>query len=74
MTNTDAFAIDTTRTAIKAALAGLDNAYKACADARIEDLIVGVIDDLNERLGDLDNIAEQIEADRAPWFRSYAAA
>jgi hypothetical protein len=70
----DIFATDTARAALKAALAGLDTAYKACTDARIEDLIVGVIDDLNERLGDLDNIAEQIEADRKPWFSPYAAA
>jgi hypothetical protein len=74
MTNTDAFAITTAQAAIRTALAALDTAYKASEDARVEDLIVGVIDDLNERLGDLDNFADQIEADRAPWFSRYEAA
>jgi len=74
MNSHDQFAVDTTRAAIRAALAGLDSAHKACTDARIEDTIVSLMDSLNEYLGDIDNIAEQIKSDRAPWFRSYAAA
>jgi len=70
----NASAIDTARASIKTALAGLAIAYEAVTDCRIEDLIVGVMDDLNERLGDLDSFAEQIEADRAPWFSRYEAA
>jgi tetrahydromethanopterin S-methyltransferase subunit B len=70
----DEYATDTTRAAIKAALAGLDCAYKAVTDARIEDQIVAAIDELNERLGHIDNIAEQIESERKPWFSAYAAA
>jgi hypothetical protein len=69
----DIFATDTTRAAIKAALAGLDTAYKASTDARIEDIIAALTDTLNERLSDLDNIVEQIESDRRPWFSAYAA-
>jgi hypothetical protein len=70
----DIFATDTARASIRAALAGLDSAYKACTDARIEDQIVALIDSLNERLSDIDNIVEQIEADRRPWFSRYEAA
>jgi len=74
MNSHDQFATDTARASIRAALAGLNTAYKACTDARIEDTIVSLIDQLNEYLGDLEVITDAIEADRAPWFRSYAAA
>jgi len=70
----DIVATDTARASIRAALAGLDSAYKACSDARIEDQIVALIDELNERLGHIDTIAEQIESDRKSWFTPYAAA
>jgi hypothetical protein len=67
-------AIATAQAAIKAALASLAAAYEAATDCRVEDTIVSLIDELNEYMGDLENHADQIEADRAPWFRSYAAA
>jgi cell division protein ZapA (FtsZ GTPase activity inhibitor) len=73
----NASAINTARAAIKTALVGLDAAYKALdvnCDVRIEDFIVSLTDELNERLSDLDNHAEQLEADRAPWFSRYEAA
>jgi len=70
----DQFAVDTTRAAIKAALAGLDSAYRACTDSQIEDQIVAAIDELNERLGHLEVITDAIEAERKPWFSAYAAA
>jgi hypothetical protein len=69
----DEYATDTARAALRAALAGLQSAYKAVTDARIEEQIVAAIDELNERLGHIDTIAEQIEADRKPWFSAYAA-
>ena len=73
----NAAAIDAARRALNAAIAGLQAAYNVTTvhtDSRIEDLLVGVIEDLHERLGDLDSHAEQIEADRAPWFARYEAA
>jgi hypothetical protein len=69
--------IAATRAALNAAIAGLEAVYAATTihtDSRIEDLLVGVIEDLHERLGDLNSHAEQIEADRAPWFARYEAA
>ena len=69
----DQFATDTVRAAIKAALAGLNTAYTAVTDCRLEDTIVSLIDDLNEYLGDIDNLVDQIEAERPTWNRPYAA-
>jgi len=72
--NTDAFAIATAQAAIRTALVGLDVAYKACTDCRVEDTLVSLTDQLNEYLGDLDNLADQIEGDRKSWNRRYEAA
>jgi hypothetical protein len=73
---TDAFAIDTARNAITAALEALKVAYDASRDPRVEDTITSLTDSLMEYRTDLDCIADQIEAD-APagksWFVPYAA-
>jgi hypothetical protein len=69
----DEYAAITTRAAVKAALAGLDCAYRASKDPRIEDTISGLICALEEGLADLDILVDQIEGDRAPWFKPYAA-
>jgi hypothetical protein len=72
----DAAAIDSLRAALKAAIAAMEPAYKLCEDARIESLIVALTDHLEEGLGDLESIAEQIHDDAPlrPWFRRYEAA
>jgi hypothetical protein len=76
MNTQDAAAIDSLRAALKAAVIALEPAYKLCEDARIESLIVNLTDHLEESLGDLENIADQIHDDAPlrPWFRRYAAA
>jgi len=66
-------AIPATKQALTAALAALGAAYKQSTDPRVEALITDLYDTLNERLSDLDNIVEQIESDRRPWFSAYAA-
>jgi hypothetical protein len=70
----DEYATDTTRAAIKAALAGLDCAYKASVDPRIEDTISGLICALEEGLADLNIHVDAMEAARRPWFTPYRAA
>jgi hypothetical protein len=82
MSASDAFAIETAQTALKAALAALATAYKAAADVRVESLVADLTNTLDEANADLNVIAGQIEDDAADeraraaraWFSPYAAA
>jgi hypothetical protein len=80
MNASDAFAIETAQTALKAALKALDIAYGAVEDVRIEELLTSLTSAIEEGNADLGIIAAQIEDDRdadaplRPWFRAYAAA
>jgi len=67
----DDYAVSTAHAALAAALKAIDNAYKAVEDARLEDLLTGITEAMENAQGDLVVMANQIADDEADERRVY---
>jgi len=67
----DAFAVETAHRALAEALKAIDNAYKTVEDARLEDLLTGITEAMENAQGDLVVMANQIHDDEADARRVY---
>ena len=76
----DEYAVSTAHAALAAALKALDAAHKAVEDARLEDLLTGITEAMENAQGDLVVMANQIHDDEHDpravlrWSPRYAAA